>query len=101
MGSQILMATVTAIALSTPAWADDPEAPIDTCIEGILFDPAEAPIDTEMKIILWLERSTRFCGRTPQVAVTPCDPVWATEPPPGPALPACPASGLIADFPRG
>ena len=55
MSSHILLATVTGIALSTPAWAHDPaEAPIDTCIEAILFDPAEAPIDREMKI-LWLE----------------------------------------------
>jgi len=56
MSSHILMATVAAIALSPPAWADDPaEAPIDTEIKAILLDPAEAPIDTEMKIILWLE----------------------------------------------
>jgi hypothetical protein len=41
MCSHILLATVTGIALSTPAWA---------------HDPAEAPIDTEMKI-LWLENS--------------------------------------------
>jgi hypothetical protein len=66
MSSHILLATVTGIALSTPAWAHDPaEAPIDTdleavslhpteAIEAILLDPAEAPIDTEMKI-LWLE----------------------------------------------
>jgi hypothetical protein len=55
MSSHILMATVTGIALSTPAWAHDPaEVPIDACIEAILFDPAEAPIDREMKI-LWLE----------------------------------------------
>jgi hypothetical protein len=66
MSSHILLATVTGIALSTPAWADDPaEAPIDPAIEAIflhpaedieaiLLDPAEAPIDTEMKI-LWLE----------------------------------------------
>jgi hypothetical protein len=66
MSSQILLATMTGIALSTPAWAHDPaEAPIDTDIkaisldpaadiEAILLDPAEAPIDTEMKI-LWLE----------------------------------------------
>jgi hypothetical protein len=66
MSSHILMATVTGIALSTPAWAHDPaEAPINTYIEAIflrpaenieaiLLDPAEAPIDTEMKI-LWLE----------------------------------------------
>ena len=66
MSSHILMATVTGIALSTPAWAHDPaKAPIDTDIqvifldpaadiEAILLDPAEAPIDTEMKI-LWLE----------------------------------------------
>jgi hypothetical protein len=55
MSSHILMATVTGIALSTPAWAHDPaEAPIDACLEAILFDPAEAPIDREMKI-LWLE----------------------------------------------
>ena len=66
MSSHILLATVTGIALSTPAWAHDPaEAPIDANveaiflhpaeeIEAILLDPAEAPIDTEMKI-LWLE----------------------------------------------
>ena len=66
MSSHILLATVTGIALSTPAWAHDPAgAPIDTNIEAIFFhpaedleasllDPAEAPIDTEMKI-LWLE----------------------------------------------
>jgi hypothetical protein len=66
MSSHILLATVTGIALSTPAWAHDPaETPIDTGIEAILLDPAEnieailldpaeAPIDTEMKI-LWLE----------------------------------------------
>ena len=55
MSSHVLMATVAAIALSTPAWAHDPaEAPIDTEIKAILLDPAEAPIDTEM-IILWLE----------------------------------------------
>jgi hypothetical protein len=66
MSSHILLATVTGIALSTPAWAHDPgETPIDTDIETIflhpaadieamLLDPAEAPIDTEMKI-LWLE----------------------------------------------
>jgi hypothetical protein len=77
MSSHILLATVTGIALSTPAWAHDPaKAPIDTAIEAvflhptenieavflhpteeieaILLDPAEAPIDTEMKI-LWLE----------------------------------------------
>jgi hypothetical protein len=66
MSSHILLATVTGIALSTPAWAHDPaEAPIDTAteavflhpaeeLEAILLDPAEAPIDTEMKI-LWLE----------------------------------------------
>jgi hypothetical protein len=55
MSSHILMATVTGIVLSTPAWAHDPaEAPIDTCIGAILFDPAEAPIDRELKI-LWLE----------------------------------------------
>ena len=101
MARHILMAAATGLALSTPAWADDPEAPTDTCIEGILFDAAEAPIDTEMKILLWLERSTRFCGSTPHVALTPCDPTWAAEPPPGAALPACPASGLIADFQRG
>ena len=65
MSSHILLATVTGIALSTPAWAHDPaEAPIDTDIEAIfldpaadieaiLLDPAEAPIDTEMK---------NFCG---------------------------------------
>jgi hypothetical protein len=56
MSSHILLATVAAIALSTPVWADDPaEAPIHTEIKAILLDPDEAPIDTEMKIILWLE----------------------------------------------
>ena len=66
MSSHILLATMTGIALSTPAWAHDPaEAPTDTGIEAILLDPAEnieailldpaeAPIDTELKI-LWLE----------------------------------------------
>jgi hypothetical protein len=66
MSSHILLATVTGIALSTPAWAHDPtQAPIDTDIEAIFLhpaaeieaiflDPAEAPIDMEMKI-LWLE----------------------------------------------
>ena len=55
MSSHILMATMTGIALSTPAWAQDPvETSIDACLETILFDPAEAPIDREMKI-LWLE----------------------------------------------
>jgi len=55
MSSHILMATVAAIALSTPAWAGDPEkAPVDTEIRAILFDPAEAPIDTEMKIMFFL-----------------------------------------------
>jgi hypothetical protein len=79
MSSHILLATVTGIALSTPAWAHDPaEAPIDTDIEAIfldpaadieamLFDPAEAPIDTEMKI-LWLENiEARLRGNTPAV----------------------------------
>ena len=55
MSSHILMATMTGIALSTPVWAHDPaEAPMDACLEVILFDPAEAPIDREMKV-LWLE----------------------------------------------
>jgi hypothetical protein len=31
------------------------EASIDSERKAILLDPAEAPIDTEMKIILWLE----------------------------------------------
>ena len=70
MSSHILLATVAAIALSTPAWADDPaEGPIDTEIKAILLDPSEAPIDTEMKIILWLENIERLRGSTPQ----PCD----------------------------
>jgi hypothetical protein len=61
MSSHILLATVAAIALSTPAWADDPaEGPIDTEIKAILLDPSEAPIDTEMKIILWLENIERL-----------------------------------------
>lgn len=56
MSSHIFMATLAAIALSAPAQAQDPaEAPIDTEIKAILLDPAEAPIDTEMKIILWVE----------------------------------------------
>jgi hypothetical protein len=55
MSSHILMATVAAIALSTPAWAGDPaKAPVDTEMEAILLDPAEAPIDTEMKIMFFL-----------------------------------------------
>jgi hypothetical protein len=55
MSSHILMATVAAIALSTPAWADDPaKAPVDTEMKLILWDPAEAPIDTEMKIMFFL-----------------------------------------------
>jgi hypothetical protein len=38
MSSHILLATVTGIALSTPAWAHDPaEAPIDTDIEAIFL----------------------------------------------------------------
>jgi hypothetical protein len=54
MSSHILMATVAAIALSTPAWADDPaKAPVDTEMKVILLDPAEAPIDTEMKIMFF------------------------------------------------
>jgi hypothetical protein len=81
MSSHILLATVTGIALSTPAWAHDPaEAPIDSDIEAILLDPAEAPIDTEMKI-LWLENIEALCGRTPQ----PCEPAYAAKPPPVPA----------------
>jgi hypothetical protein len=56
MSGHIFLAIVAAIALSSPAWADDPaEAPIDSERKAILLDPAEAPIDTEMKIILWLE----------------------------------------------
>jgi hypothetical protein len=56
MSGHIFLAIVAAIAVSAPAWADDPaEAPIDTERQAILLDPAEAPIDTEMKIILWLE----------------------------------------------
>jgi hypothetical protein len=54
MSGHIFLALVPAIALSAPAWADDP-APIDTETRSIVLDPAEAPIDTEMKIILWLE----------------------------------------------
>ena len=81
MSSHILLATVTGIALSTPAWAHDAaEAPIDTDIEAIflhpaegieaiLLDPAEAPIDTDMKIC-GSRTSRRVCERTPQ----PCDP---------------------------
>jgi hypothetical protein len=85
MSRHILLATVTGIALSTPAWAHDPgETPIDTDIdaiflhpaenieailldpaeniEAILLDPAEAPIDTEMKI-LWLENIEALFAR--------------------------------------
>jgi hypothetical protein len=68
MSSHILMATVTAIALSTPAWADDPaEVPSDACLEAILFDPAEAPIDREMKI-LWLEHIGALFQENPVAA---------------------------------
>jgi hypothetical protein len=68
MFSHILMATVTAIALSTPAWADDPaEVPSDACLEAILFDPAEAPIDREMKI-LWLEHIEALFQKDPAAA---------------------------------
>ena len=70
MSSHILLATVTAIALSTPAWADDPaEGPIDTEIKAILLDPSEAPIDTEMKIILWLENIERLARENTADAV--------------------------------
>jgi hypothetical protein len=54
MSGHIFLALVPAIALSAPAWADDP-APIDTETRSIVLDPAEAPIETEMKVILWLE----------------------------------------------
>jgi hypothetical protein len=55
MSSHILMASVAAIALSTPAWADDPaKALVDPEMKLILLDPAEAPIDTEMKIMFFL-----------------------------------------------
>jgi hypothetical protein len=68
MSSHILMATVTAIALSTPAWADDPaEVPSDACLEAILFDPAEAPIDREMKT-LWLEHVEAVFQENPVAA---------------------------------
>ena len=74
MSSHILLATVTGIALSTPAWAHDPaEAPIDTdlksifldpaeSIEAILLEPAEAPIDTEMKILSARQYRGAFAG---------------------------------------
>jgi hypothetical protein len=68
MSSHILMTTVTAIALSTPAWADDPaEVPSNVCLEAILFDPAEAPIDREMKI-LWLEHIEALFQENPAAA---------------------------------
>jgi hypothetical protein len=68
MSSHMLMATVTAIALSTPAWADDPaEVPSEACLETILFDPAEAPIDREMKI-LWLEHIEALFQENPAAA---------------------------------
>ena len=68
MSSHILVATVTGIALSTPVWAHDPaEAPIDACLEAILFDPAEAPIDREMKII-WLEHIGALFREDPAAA---------------------------------
>ena len=61
MPNHILNATLAAIALSTSAWAHDPDAEIKANLwnpaeelKAILWDPAEAPIDTEMKI-LWLE----------------------------------------------
>ena len=63
MSSQILLAIVATIALSAPAWADDPaQAPIKTKTNAIVLDPAEAPIDTEMKIILWLETERPLRG---------------------------------------
>ena len=65
MSSHILLATVAAIALSTPA----AEAPIDTEIKAILLDPSEAPIDTGMKIILWLENIERLARENTADAV--------------------------------
>ena len=63
MSSHILLAIVATIALSAPAWADDPaQAPIKTNTNAIVLDPAEAPIDTEMKIILWLETERPLRG---------------------------------------
>jgi hypothetical protein len=63
MSSHILLAIVATIALSAPAWAEDPaQAPIETKINAIVLDPAEAPIDTEMKIILWLETERPLRG---------------------------------------
>jgi hypothetical protein len=68
MSSHILMATVTAIALSTPAWAHDPaEVPSDACLRAVLFDPAEAPIDREMKI-LWIEHIDALFRENPAAA---------------------------------
>ena len=89
MSRHISMATLAAIALSTPVWAHDPtdapvdteikallfdpaDAPIDTEIKALLFDPADAPIDTEMKIILWLENIGVPLWEIPPVAVTAC-----------------------------
>jgi len=61
MSSHILLAIVATIALSAPAWAEDPaQAPIEA--NAIVLDPAEAPIDTEMKIILWLETGRPLRG---------------------------------------
>jgi hypothetical protein len=86
MSSRILMATVAAIALSTPAWADDPaEAPIDTEMKAILFDPAEAPIDTEMKMILFVEN---FIQAPPTTAQDPPAAIQAEVSWPVNALPA-------------
>jgi hypothetical protein len=59
MSSHILLAIVATIALSAPAWAEDPA---QTKINAIVLDPAEAPIDTEMKIILWLETERPLRG---------------------------------------
>jgi hypothetical protein len=93
MSGHIFLAIVAAIAVSAPAWADDPaEAPID---KAILLDPAEAPIDTEMKIILWLE-TIEAPGREPMPLIEVSTRLRAADP-----CSAVKASPLIADGSSG
>jgi hypothetical protein len=96
MSGHIFLAIVAAIAVSAPAWADDPaEAPIDTERQAILLDPAEAPIDTEMKIILWLE-TIEAPGREPMPLIEVSTRLRAANP-----CTAVRASPLIADGSSG
>jgi hypothetical protein len=73
MSSHMMMATLAALALSTPALAHDPaKTPVDPEEMSILLDPFEAPIDTEMKTILWFEIIE--ASLPTQAAVTLCKP---------------------------